>query len=64
MSDCSVDAAVLPLSETQDVLSGILREGAQRLLAGRFPAIERPRIRRGRLHGANDVALASVMAKL
>src|SRR5882724_6954009 len=33
MSDCSVDAAVLPLSETKDVLSGILREGAQRLLA-------------------------------
>jgi putative transposase len=33
MSDSSVDAAVLPLPETKDVLSGILREGAQRLLA-------------------------------
>jgi putative transposase len=33
MSDSSVDAAVLPLPESNDVLSGILREGAQRLLA-------------------------------
>lgn len=33
MTDSSVNAAVLPLPETKDVLSGILREGAQRLLA-------------------------------
>jgi len=33
MSDSSVEAAVLPLPQSNDVLSGILREGAQRLLA-------------------------------
>src|SRR5260370_16484385 len=33
MNDSSVDTAVLPLPESsRDVLSGILREGAQRLL--------------------------------
>ena len=32
MNDCNVETAVLPLRESKDVLSGILREGAQRLL--------------------------------
>jgi putative transposase len=32
MSDCTTDGTVLALPSSQDVLSGILREGAQRLL--------------------------------
>jgi hypothetical protein len=32
MNDSSVDAAVLPLVQSKDALSEILREGAQRLL--------------------------------